>query len=142
MVKAQTRQVGGLSKSEQMARVRSRNTKPEMLVRKVLSSLGVRYRLHRKELPGCPDLYVGRLQLAVFVNGCFWHGHQCARGKRPKTNIDFWNKKIQRNKIRDRDAVQRLERMGVDTLTFWGCDTASVDLLCRRIARRYKSQKP
>ena len=125
-----------------MARVRSCDTQPEKLVRHLLSALGVRYRLQRKDLPGRPDLYVSRLRLAIFVNGCFWHSHECARGKRPKTNSKFWDEKIQRNKIRDRDAVQRLERMGVDTLTFWTCDTVRFASFCRSIARRYKRLQP
>lgn len=126
-----------LSKSEQMSRVRSRDTKPELLVRRLLSSLGVRYRLHQRDLPGRPDLYVGRLRLAVFVNGCFWHGHDCPRAGQSKTNADFWKQKIARNVARDRQALERLKEMGVQTLILWTCETAGFSAACRDLARRY-----
>ena len=121
--------------------MRSRDTQPEMLARRLLSSLGVRYRLHRKDLPGRPDLYVGRLRLAIFMNGCFWHGHDCSRGSRPKMNADFWKEKIDRNAARDREAAERLEEMGVETLTVWTCKLKTLGAICRRIARRYAEQR-
>jgi len=126
-----------LSKSEQMARVRSRDTRPEKLVRSILSNLGVRYRLHRKELPGRPDIYISRLRLAVFVNGCFWHNHDCARGRKPKTNVKFWHKKIRRNRARDRKALEGLRSIGVTAVTLWTCEYPKFEPLCRRIARHY-----
>lgn len=127
-----------LSKSEQMSRVRSRDTAPEMLLRQLLSRCGVRYRLHRKDLPGRPDLYVPRLQLAVFVNGCFWHGHGCSRAGRLRTNVDFWTQKIAQNRARDRAANEALRAMGVETLTLWTCEMGSFPKTCNQIARRYK----
>lgn len=126
-----------LSKSEQMSRVRSRDTQPELRVRRLLSRLGVRYRLHRRDLPGRPDLYVGRLRLAIFVNGCFWHGHDCPRGRQPKTNVRFWREKIARNVARDDRVAQRLEDMGVSILVLWTCEVNYLTRTCRSIARRY-----
>lgn len=126
-----------MNKSEQMSRVRSRDTAPELLVRRLLSSAGVRYRLHRKDLPGRPDLYIPRLRLALFVNGCFWHGHGCRRAGRSRTNVDFWTKKIARNVARDKDALERLQAMGVEALTLWTCEDSAFPKVCRAIARRY-----
>lgn len=126
-----------MTKSEQMARVRSRNTAPELRLRKELWKRGVHYRLHRSDLPGSPDVYVGRLRLAVFVNGCFWHGHKCSRGKRPTSNEQFWNAKIERNCNRDTDAIRSLERLGIESLTLWTCDILDFGTMAERIATRY-----
>lgn len=131
-----------LSKSEQMSRVRSNDTRPEKLVRTLLSGLGVRYRLHRNDLPGRPDLYIGRLRLAIFVNGCFWHGHNCARAGHVKTNTDFWHQKIAKNVRRDAHAIERLDEMGIDSLTFWTCQESQFPLTCGRLARLYKKAAP
>ena len=121
-----------------MARVRSRDTQPELLVRRLLSSQGVRYRLHRADLPGRPDLYIPRLRLAIFVNGCFWHGHGCARAGRFRTNVDFWTQKIARNVARDAATNDRLMAMGVEVLVLWTCEQEGFAPACRRIARRYR----
>ncbi len=127
-----------MNKSEQMARIRSRDTAPELLVRRALSRLGVRYRLHRKDLPGKPDLYVGRLRLAIFVNGCFWHGHECARGKRPSSNVDFWNAKIERNRERDARVACELADRGIESLTMWQCALRRCDEIAAAVAKRYR----
>lgn len=126
-----------MNKSEQMARVRSRDTAPELFVRRALSRLGVRYRLHPKGLPGTPDVYVGRLRLAIFVNGCFWHGHECPRGKRPSTNTEFWNAKIERNRARDAQVVRELAEQGIESLTVWQCVMRECDAIAAAIALRY-----
>jgi DNA mismatch endonuclease (patch repair protein) len=136
MAKKETRKIA-LSKSEQMSRVRSRDTEPELLVRRLLSEHGVRYRLHRRDLPGTPDVFVGRLKLAVFVNGCFWHGHGCPRAGRPRTNADFWQKKIAGNVERDRRSRERLKGLGIKAVTLWTCEVAGFSAACRKIARRY-----
>lgn len=136
MAKEKTRKVA-LLKSAQMSRVRSRDTGPELRVRRLLSDMGVRYRLHRRDLPGRPDLYIGRLRLAIFVNGCFWHGHDCRRGGRSKTNADFWEQKIAGNLARDRRSVDRLKEQGVEIVTLWTCEIAGFPAACRNIARRY-----
>lgn len=127
-----------MNKSEQMARVRSRDTAPEISVRRALSRLGVRYRLHRKDLPGKPDVYVGRLRLAIFVNGCFWHGHDCPRGKRPSSNTEFWNTKIERNRNRDAKVVTELAERGIESLTLWQCALRDCDAVATKVAERYR----
>lgn len=127
-----------MTKSEQMARVRSRDTSPEMRLRKELSDRGVRYRLHRGDLTGSPDLYVGRLTLAVFVNGFFWHGHQCSRGRRPKSNEEFWSAKIDRNQERDAQAIRGLGCLGIESVTIWTCEISECGETAERIATRYK----
>jgi DNA mismatch endonuclease (patch repair protein) len=127
-----------MNKSEQMARVRSRETAPELSVRRALSRLGIRYRLHRKDLPGKPDLYVSRLRLAIFVNGCFWHGHECPRGKRPSSNADFWNAKIERNRERDARVVCELADRGIESLTMWQCALRDCDEIAAAVAKRYR----
>jgi len=129
-----------LSKSEQMSRVRSRDTEPELLVRRFLTGLGVRYRLHRRDLPGTPDLYIPRLRLAIFVNGCFWHGHGCSRAGRLGTNVDFWEKKIARNVARDRQTLERLEAVGIEALTLWTCEIREFASIGSMIARRYRKR--
>jgi DNA mismatch endonuclease (patch repair protein) len=98
----------------------------------------VRYRLHRKDLPGKPDLYVGRLHLAIFVNGCFWHGHDCRRGKRPSTNAEFWNTKIERNRDRDTKVVRELAERGIESLTLWQCALRDCDVVAASVAERYR----
>lgn len=127
-----------MNKSQQMSRVRSRNTAAELYVRQLLSKHGVRYRLHRADLPGRPDLYVPRLKLAVFVNGCFWHGHNCSRGRRPKTNRVFWEQKIARNAARDRRVMELLLELGVESLVLWTCELGAVPETCRLLGRRYR----
>ena len=128
-----------LSKSEQMARIPSKDTQPELFVRRTLSRLGVRYRLHRKDLPGRPDLYVPRLRLAVFVNGCFWHGHNCPKGRPPKSNVDFWRAKIERNIDRDAHALRSLADRNVESLVVWTCELETFDQYARDIYSRYRS---
>lgn len=106
-----------------MARVRSADTGPEMAVRRLLRGLGFGYRLHRRDLPGRPDIaFIGRRK-AIFVHGCFWHGHDCPRGSRkPAQNTDYWSKKLDRNAERDREAIARLEGLGWHPLVVWECE--------------------
>jgi len=111
-----------VTRSRIMRRVKSQDTRPEMLVRRVLHNLGFRYRLHRKDLPGSPDIVFGSRKLAVFVNGCFWHGHSCARGNRlPATNTPYWRRKISTNRKRDARNRRRLNRLGWSVITVWEC---------------------
>lgn len=106
-----------------MSRVRNRNTAIEMVVRKLLHGMGFRFRLHRRDLPGTPDIVLPRHRKVIFVHGCFWHGHEgCTRGKRPASNTDFWNNKIDKNIERDQSACQKLCSFGWDILTIWGCE--------------------
>ena len=110
-------------RSAVMRRVKGRNTAPEMIVRKALTGLGVRYRLHRKDLPGCPDIVMPGRRLAIFVHGCFWHGHDCARGARvPKQNRDYWLTKVARNRARDARNLADLGAMGWRVDILWACE--------------------
>ena len=104
-----------------MAAIRSKDTKPELYVRRLVHAAGYRYRLHRRDLPGRPDLAFPRFRLAVFVHGCFWHGHDCKRGKRPKTNTEFWEPKLEGNMIRDQRNVYSLEEDQWGVFTVWEC---------------------
>lgn len=127
-----------MTKSEQMARVRSRDTIPELVARRSLYQHGVRYRLHRRDLPGKPDIYVGRLRLAIFVHGCFWHGHDCPRGKRPAKNGEFWDQKLTRNQERDENVRRQLAKRGIETLTVWSCGMKHFDAVAADISQRYQ----
>lgn len=122
-------------RSERMARIRSQDTKPELLVRKALHKAGFRFRLHRRDLPGRPDLILPKYQTAVFVEGCFWHGHHCQKGRIPATNSKFWQTKIQTNKLRDRRNQRALRRAGWRVLRVWECQLTSLEGKTRAIQR-------
>lgn len=125
-----------LARSAVMRAVKSKDTTPEMIVRKAAHVLGFRYRLHRRDLPGNPDLVFPIRRKVIFVNGCFWHGHDCARGSRePKTNVDYWRAKIARNVARDRCNLKALADTGWRVLTVWECETkkAEKELLKRKL---------
>ena len=119
-----------------MRRVRSKDTAPEIAVRRLLRSIGLTgYRLHRKDLPGTPDIaFIGRRK-AVFVHGCFWHGHQCARGARiPATNRSYWIEKINRNRARDAERCSLLSAIGWKSLVIWECELGDSLLLADRLS--------
>ncbi len=118
-----------------MAAVRNRNTEPEIAVRKLLWSLGYRYRLHCAQLPGTPDLVFSGRRRAVFVHGCFWHGHRCARGKMPASNRSFWLNKIEANRERDKRVKRKLHALGWRALTIWQCQIKKPDILESRLGR-------
>lgn len=106
-----------------MSHIRSKNTKPEVLVRKELFRRGYRYRINVSELPGKPDIVLPKYKTAIFVNGCFWHGHEgCKRFVLPKSNREYWEFKIRRNQQRDRMASKMLQEDGWNTITIWECD--------------------
>ena len=106
-----------------MARVRSRDTAPEIAVRRALHAAGYRYRLHRRDLPGSPDIVLPKYRRAVQVHGCFWHGHDCIRGDRlPSTKTEYWRAKIERNRQRDHVATEALARAGWHVVTIWECE--------------------
>ena len=121
-------------RSAVMRRVKGRNTTPEMIVRRALTRLGARYRLHRKDLPGSPDVAMPGRKLAVFVHGCFWHGHDCARGARvPKQNRDYWLGKVARNRARDAASREALAAMGWRVATLWECELKDAEALEGRL---------
>lgn len=106
-----------------MRAVKGKDTSPEILVRTMLHRSGYRYRLHRRDLPGKPDIVFPSKKKAVFVNGCFWHGHHCNRGARkPKTNTEYWENKIQCNRVRDKRHRIELGKLGWKTCTIWECE--------------------
>lgn len=112
-----------------MQSVGTKNTGPEMIVRRLLHGMGFRYGLHRKDLPGRPDIVLTRHKKAIFVHGCYWHGHGCAKGRLPKTRLEYWGEKIEKNKARDRRNLSSLSGSGWDTLVLWQCQTKDPDLL-------------
>lgn len=117
-----------------MSRIRGTNTKPEMTVRKLLFSLGFRYRLHYAKLPGKPDIVLPRFKKAIFVHGCFWHGHrECKRSKLPSSNVEFWHTKIGRNVERDRKNIGELTKLGWQVLAIWSCETKQSELLEQKL---------
>src|SRR5205823_11378482 len=121
-------------RSAVMRRVRGRDTTPELAVRKALTRLGARYRLHRKDLPGKPDIVLPGRRLALFVHGCFWHGHDCARGARvPKQNRDYWLGKIERNRVRDARNGAAIEALGWRALVVWECELKDVPGLTAKL---------
>ena len=124
------------ARSAQMALVRSRDTKPEMRVRKALYAAGLRYRLHGRNLPGAPDLEFRSRRIVVFVHGCFWHRHPgCSAARLPKSRPEFWEPKLAGNVERDKRTQAELEAQGWTVLIIWECETKSADALAR-LARR------
>ena len=124
-------------RSRIMRAVKGADTTPELAVRRLAHGMGFRFRLHRKDLPGKPDLTFPRLRKVIFVNGCFWHGHDCARGARiPVQNRDYWTRKVARNVERDRNAQSALQRLGWKSLVVWECEIRDQDRL-RRALRRF-----
>jgi len=109
------------TRSKNMAAVRNKNTKPELLIRKGLHRMGFRYRLHDRKLPGRPDLVLPKYNAVIFINGCFWHRHDCHLFTWPATRKDFWKSKIEGNKARDLESVKLLKSMGWRVLTVWEC---------------------
>lgn len=121
-------------RSRNMRAVRSRDTKPELAVRRLLHRLGYRFRLRRTDLPGTPDLVLPRFKLAVFVHGCFWHRHDCKRGTIPKTRAAFWEAKLSANAERDARVIKALEELGWRSLVIWECEIRSSDVIAARMA--------
>jgi len=122
-------------RSEVMSKIRSKNTKPELIVRSALFRQGYRFRIHRKDLPGCPDIVFSSRKVAIFIHGCFWHLHQgCRDGTIPKTSTAQWKAKLERNVLRDEEHVLRLEEMNWRVLTVWDCEIQkSLDDVIKRI---------
>lgn len=112
-------------RSEIMKSVKSKNTKPEIIVRRMLHNLGFRFRIHRKDLPGKPDIVLPRYRKVIFVHGCFWHHHEgCKKSQLPETNREFWQEKIEKNRIRDCMNIKKLHELGWGTLVIWECEIA------------------
>jgi DNA mismatch endonuclease (patch repair protein) len=117
-------------RSAMMSRIRGRDTKPELIVRKLTHALGYRFRLHRRDLPGTPDLVFPGRRKVIFVHGCFWHRHPgCRFAYEPKSRVDFWRAKFAGNSARDARVYEELKQAGWDVLTIWECETADSDQL-------------
>jgi DNA mismatch endonuclease (patch repair protein) len=124
-----------MSRSENMRRIHSRDTVPEMSVRKVLRSLGfIGYRLHRKDLPGKPDIAFISKKKAILIHGCFWHGHDCKEGiRKPKSNLKYWIPKIEKNRQRDQANLEKFNEAGWDVSIVWDCELCNMDLVKERL---------
>jgi len=116
-----------------MSRVRAKDTKPEMIVRKLLHGMGYRYRLHSRDLPGKPDIVFASRRKAIFVHVCFWHWHNCKIGKLPKSNKAYWHPKMHRNRNRDKQVLLELERLGWEIATIWQCELDNMEKLSSRL---------
>jgi len=123
-------------RSENMRRIRSQNTKPELIVRSQLHRLGYRFRLHRRELPGSPDVVFPSRRKVIFVHGCFWHQHgRCVDGRLPKSRPSYWAPKLLRNKQRDKSCRAKLARLGWRSFVLWDCQINNCDKLQKRLVR-------
>lgn len=112
-----------MSRSENMARVKNKNTKPEIFLRKILWHEGFRYRINYRKLPGSPDIYLSKYKVAIFVNGCFWHMHKnCKHSSIPKNNHSFWENKLKGNVLRDEENYKKLREMGIKVFIVWECE--------------------
>tara|TARA_B100000925_G_scaffold264554_1_gene223152 strand:+ start:97 stop:516 length:420 start_codon:yes stop_codon:yes gene_type:complete len=121
-------------RSRNMSAIKSKNTKPEIIVRKLLHSKGYRFRLHKKDLPGSPDIVLPKYKTVIFVHGCFWHRHQnCKYASNPKTRREFWEKKFKENIERDKKTQKKLKNLGWKTKILWECEIKKQDKLIKKI---------
>ena len=121
-------------RSDIMSRIKGKNTTPEIHVRRLLHSLGYRFRLHVADLPGKPDIVFPRHRKVIFIHGCFWHGHKaCSRGSAPSTRVEFWQHKIEGNRVRDRRIKIELRKMGWAVLEIWQCQLSRTGALTYRL---------
>lgn len=126
--------LSSVQRSMCMASIKSSDTQPELIVRRLLHSFGYRYRLHRRDLPGTPDLVLPRYQCVIFVHGCFWHKHRCKRGRStPRTNAEFWRGKRENTRLRDHRNVDALRRAGWRVIIVWECEVSNPDNLEKRL---------
>ena len=127
-------------RSWNMSRIRSTNTKPEKIVRSILHSMGYRFRLHRRELPGEPDVVLPRYKTVIFIHGCFWHRHQgCKYKTTPKTNSEFWKQKFMSNVKRDQKNQRRLRETGWNVIALWQCELRDVRNTALKLSKALKS---
>jgi DNA mismatch endonuclease (patch repair protein) len=127
-------------RSEVMSRIRARDTRPERAVRSMLHRMGYRFRLHRADLPGKPDIVLPRHKTVILVHGCFWHRHEgCRFAYTPKSRAEFWIKKLESNVVRDRQVKENLSKLGWHVITVWECELRSPDQLSKRLAETLKA---
>jgi len=118
-----------------MAKIKSKDTGLERAVRSLLHRIGFRFRLHRRDLPGTPDIVLPKHKTVIFVHGCFWHAHEnCRKATVPSSNTDFWRNKLAANKVRDRANIAKLQEMGWQVVVVWECQTKDMDALASRLA--------
>ncbi|MDR6104078.1 DNA mismatch endonuclease (patch repair protein) [Agrobacterium larrymoorei] len=122
-------------RSRIMRAVKQRDTGPELLLRKALHRLGYRYRVHAKHLPGRPDLVFPSRKKVIFVHGCFWHGHDCSKGRLPKSRPEYWIPKIEANKARDERVISELKKDGWDVMVIWQCETKELEAVLTKTVR-------
>lgn len=125
-------------RSEIMRKIPGVNTKPELLVRSLLHRAGFRFRLHRRDLPGTPDVVIPKYRTVINVNGCFWHGHNCKDGHRPKSNPGYWNDKLDRNIVRDQRVAKQLATLGWKLMVVWGCEVRDTGRLLERFVKELR----
>jgi DNA mismatch endonuclease (patch repair protein) len=126
-----------------MSRIGGKDTAPELLVRRLLAGLGFRFRLHRSDLPGKPDIVLPKNRKIIFVHGCFWHGHgKCARAALPSSNVTFWKNKISGNRARDYRIKRKLRRMGWSVLEVWQCQISDITRLTERLINFLEKKNP
>lgn len=122
------------ARSALMGRIRSKDTQPEKAVRSIVHRQGFRFRLHVSDLPGRPDIVLPRHRKVILVHGCFWHGHDCALGSKPKSNRSYWQPKLKRNRDRDKRNARELRQLGWEILELWECDVRAAKDIERKIA--------
>lgn len=123
-------------RKEMMSSVKQRHTKPEITVRKLLHRLGYRFRLHSKKLPGTPDIVLPKYKAVIFVHGCFWHQHEsCRKARRPTSNVEFWNEKLNRNIERDKRKESELKKSGWKVSIIWDCEMKDENFLIKKIKK-------
>lgn len=119
-----------------MSKIRSKDTKPEIIVRKILSKLKIKYRLHNSKLPGKPDIVISQRKIIIFINGCFWHQHKnCKKQAMPKANKKYWEKKLQRNIEKQKKDIKKLKRMGWKVFIAWECETGNTKELTQTLSK-------
>ena len=138
-MKKEANHIISASRSKNMSAIKSKNTKPEIAVRKLLHSMGYRFRLHRKDLPGSPDIVLPKYKTVIFVHGCFWHRHEnCKYASTPKTRKEFWENKFKSNLKRDAEVQEKIKNIGWQSVVIWECEVKKKSLLIRKFIKELK----
>jgi DNA mismatch endonuclease (patch repair protein) len=131
-----------LSLTERMQRIRKTNTKPELIIRRLVHAMGYRYRLHQSSLPGTPDIVLTRHRKVILVHGCFWHRHDCADGRKlPRSKPEYWGPKLERNRRRDEASVARLHELGWSVLVVWECEISNGKRVSETLRKFLRSRR-
>jgi DNA mismatch endonuclease (patch repair protein) len=135
--------VDSMTRSRMMSKIRSRNTKPEIAVRSLLHQMGYRFRIHRKDLPGKPDIVLPKYSTIILVHGCFWHQHpRCRYAYQPKSRVEFWQKKFEDNIKRDRRVRRELKKQSWKVIVVWECELRKISELAIKLDRLLQNNKP